>query len=319
VPIDAQAAQDAQNAVTVASERAITHINRFSRRVLLTRGGRVGSGMGTLLEGLWGYAVNRELRDQHGDRWELAWLADHEYNDFACVLRNQPWTSSTRQGELFRIEAKTMVTNADESKAHFDEPESRLGPFDLLFVLVWKWEVMPGERVQPVVEDHYIGPVKKVAKVRDALHMARGGTFVDRAQCPDGCRPDKCTHHGEPLNAAGKRERLAGPSSCRVSQQVSYAANFGGMVRMLKTNSADARKILRQLRATDPDVDKYVSFIYSSFPDEELNHYSIGEWRDIARSLNLETSGSKQEIAARVRAADHNYQQLMVQMFAPDS
>jgi len=305
--------------VIAAAERAVVHINRFSRKVLLTRGGRVGSGMGTLLEGLWGYAVNRELRDQHGDRWELAWLSDHEYNDFACVERDRPWTPTTRDGELFRIEAKTMVTNADESKAHFDEIASSLGEFDLLLVLVWTWRTMPGERVQPVIDDYFLGSARAVASVRDALHVARGGSFVDRAACPDGCAPAACPHHGEPLNASGKRERLSGPSSTRVSAQVSYAANFGGMVRMLKTNSAAARDQLRRLRATDPDVNEYVSFTFAAFPDEEVNHFSIQEWRQVAASLKIDTTGlSKQELAERIRAADPHYEQAMVQRFAPE-
>ena len=279
----------------------------------------MGSGMGTLMEGLWGYAVNRELRNQHGDKWELAWLSEHEYNDFACVARDRPWTSTTREGELFRIEAKTMVTNADESKAHFDEIAASLGEFDLLLVLVWTWRTMPGERVQPVVDDYYLGSARAVATVRDALHLARGGSFVDRATCPDGCAPSACPHHGEPLNASGKRERLSGPASTRVSAQVSYAANFGGMVRMLKTNSAAARVQLRRLRATNPDVNEYVSFIFAAFPNEEINHFSVGEWHRVAASLGIDTTGlSKQAIADQVRAVSPRYMQAMVQQFAPD-
>jgi len=273
--------------------------------------------MGTLLEGLWGYAINRELREVHGDRWELAWLADHEYNDFACVRRGQPWTAATRQGELFRIEAKTMVTNADESKAHFDELIHRVGAFDLLLVLVWSWRTVAADQVQPIIESYYLGPAASVAEVRDALHLARGGSFVDRAACPDGCEPATCPHHGEPLNAARKRERLSGPAACRVSAQVSYAANFGGMVRMLKTNSEAARDALRSLRRSKPDINRYVSFVFAAFPGEELNHFSIAEWRTIARAIGVSDKGGKVELAARVRAADPNYQEITVAAVGP--
>ena len=51
----------ANQAVIKASSIACDKINDFSKKVLLTRGGRMGSGMGTLLEALWCDHVNQEL------------------------------------------------------------------------------------------------------------------------------------------------------------------------------------------------------------------------------------------------------------------
>ena len=55
----------------------------------------------------------------------------------------------------------------------------------------------------PLVMDHFIGPAREIAFLRDRLHVARGGAFVDKEHCPDECNADACTHGGEPLNAAG--------------------------------------------------------------------------------------------------------------------
>lgn len=46
-----------------ASTLAIENVNEFNRKFFRTRGGRLGSGMGLLLEGLWGYETNRALVD----------------------------------------------------------------------------------------------------------------------------------------------------------------------------------------------------------------------------------------------------------------
>lgn len=258
----------AARAIIEATDVAVPEINSFSHRVLRTRGGRIGSGMGTLLEGLWGYFINGVLDHRHDDlaQCEIAWLFDNEYNDFACIHRDQPWYPATRTGELLRIEAKSMNAGADESKAHFDELIEKLGPWDLLVVLVWRWDPIDesGLRVYPHVRDHFIGSAQSVARIRDRLHIARGGSFVDRNSCPDGCSPATCTHHGEPLNASGKRERGSGPQSCKPSS-VSYAANFGGLVRMMKTRRAAARRELATARQADPVADAYARFIVRNF------------------------------------------------------
>ena len=41
------------------SVKACMKMNEFSSNVLKTRGGRIGSGMGALLEALWGYMMNQ--------------------------------------------------------------------------------------------------------------------------------------------------------------------------------------------------------------------------------------------------------------------
>ena len=213
-------------------------INSLTRRVFRTRGGRLGSGMGLLLEGLWGYYTTACLA---GDGLEMAWLVDHQYNDFACLDRDADWNPETRTGELLRVEAKSMNMGADESKAHFDELAHNILPDDLLVVIAWRWAELDDRRSWPCVSEIFVNRALPIAQMRDALHEARGGTFVDRAACPDACAVNDCTHHGEPLNANGKRERPSGPESRRVSAQVSHAANFGGLVRMLSARGPAAR------------------------------------------------------------------------------
>lgn len=291
--------EQAQVAIVSASAVACDRINQFSAQVLQTRGGRIGSGMGSLLEALWGYNVNCVLRERGGElaQVEIGWFPDHDYNDFACIRRNAEWDPTTRRGELLRIEAKSMNMGADESKGHFDEIIECLCPSDLLLVLVWSWDAIDECRVSPRIRDHYIGPARVIATLRDRLHVARGGRFVDRADCPDGCAPEQCKHHGEPLNADGKRERKSGPSSCR-GENVSYAANFGGLVRMLKTSSSEARHVFRKLRKSEPEIHRYISFLHRNFPDEEANQYSATEWKLVARALGVLPSRpvSKEEL-----------------------
>jgi hypothetical protein len=289
--------------VIAATPVACLEINRFAQEVFLTRGGRMGSGMGVLLESLWGYYVDkgRPARAVGNEGWEIGWLPDNEYNDFACILCGMPWNPATKQGELLRIEAKSMNSDAEESKGHFEELIDHLGPLDLLLVLVWAWKPADRGRVCPTIEEHFIGPARPIAELRDRLHVARGSSFVDRLSCPDGCNPRQCTHHGEPLNASGKRERGSGPVNCRPAG-VSFAANFGGLIRMLKTTSREARRVFRRLRAESDIVHRYISFIHRNFPKEEENQYLVSDWRTVARKLGVETRAlSRGEIIAEVR------------------
>lgn len=229
--------------------------------------------MGTLLEGLWGFYINGVLRERTDalNQCEIGWLADNEYNDFACIHRDQEWNPAKRVGEFLRIEAKSMNSDAGESKAHFDEIIENLGRADLLVVLVWHWApVDPNDaraypRVYPRIRDYFIGRARSVATIRDELHLARGGSFVDRDNCPDGCDPEACRHHGEPLNAKGKRERLSGPASRRPSQKLSHSANFGGLVRMMKVRGRPAKQVLAVEQAADPVADAYARFIVRNF------------------------------------------------------
>jgi hypothetical protein len=294
-------------------------INAFSKSVLSTRGGRIGSGMGTLLESLWGFYINEQLK-KVGAPIEIGWLSDQEYNDFACIVRDAPWTPATREGELLRIEAKSMNSSAEEAKGHFDELQKNLGQWDLLLVLVWNWEPLDGVRVYARVQDSYIGFARRIAQLRDALHVARGGTFVSDTHCPDECMPLPCRHAGEPLNASGRRERLSGPDSRRVSNTVSYAANFGGLVRMMKTNSEAARDILRKLRAEDEAAHECISFLHRNFPDEEESSYLRSDWVKIANQLGIETGAGVpiQNVIRGIRKADPNYMDRLRSLYPPE-
>lgn len=247
-----------------------TRLNDLASRYLQTRGGRAGSGLGSLLEAMWGFCVNAELLEQQAD-YELAWFPDHAYDDFACVESNLPWNPDTKQGELLRVEAKSMFMGADESKGHFNVLVDELGTHGLLVVLLWRWELVdprtPHGRVAPKVVDDFVGPALPIAHLRDALHRARGGTFVEAGRCPCGVTPT-CAHVGEPLNARGSRERRQGPKEARPTgdRESQIGANFGGLLRMLGVRGAEAQLLLRDLRASDPVMDRYVNFIARHFP-----------------------------------------------------
>jgi hypothetical protein len=287
-------------------------INAFSQEFLVTRGGRIGSGMGALLEALWGYHANNRLSSMDDTHpYEIAWMVDHDYNDFACVHRDQPWNPETREGEILRIEVKSMNSGADEAKAHFDELVENLKEEDLLLVLVWGWSTKDDVRFSPKIDDFFIGPANSVANLRDKLHLARGGSFVKRSGCPDGCSSETCTHHGEPLNAKGSRERSTGPNASKPPNS-SFAANFGGLVRMIKTDSAKATKVFREIRQSDEIAHDYISFIHRNFPKEEKNRYSAKEWREIASALELSVDAlNLDQIIEAIRVKDPKYRDLL--------
>ena len=280
---------------------ACEHMNRFSAEILKTRGGRIGSGMGALLEALWGYMMNQILAESDTD-CEIAWFPDNQYNDFSCLKKGELWNEVTRDGEWFRIEAKSMNTGADESKAHFDVLKKDLAEYDTLLILIWEWKAIDGFYFSPQVIDSFFEPSIHLTELRDSLHICRGGSFVNKYDCPDGCDPELCPHDGEPLNAAGKRERLSGPYSTRPSQKVSYAANFGGLVRMIKTDNDAARSQFRDIRKANPIADEYISFIHRNFPEEEKNQFTTAEVKKVAESLGIESKGrSKNDLLLRLR------------------
>src|SRR6266568_3508580 len=95
------------------SAAARQRINEFTSKVFRTRGGRIGSGMGAVIEALWGFFLNQILVEQSAHEIELAWMYGHEYNDFACLRRGAEWNPETRTGELLRVEVKSMVASAD--------------------------------------------------------------------------------------------------------------------------------------------------------------------------------------------------------------
>jgi len=277
-------------------------INEFSENVLKTRGGRIGSGMGLLIEALWGYYINTELERED---FEIGWFPDHQYNDFVCLRKNEEWNKQTKEGEEYRMEVKSMNFGADESKGHFDVLSSEIGESDLLIVIIWEWEQITNHHSVPKIKDQYIGLAQDVIILRDALHETRGGIFVTKENCPEQdceCAEDYCSYAGEPLNAKGKRERLKGPPSARPSQKVSYAANFGGLIRMIKTSGIDSRTKFRELRKANPSIDEYISFIHRNYLSEEENQYTRNEWNTIASLYNIDTSSlSKKEIINLVR------------------
>jgi hypothetical protein len=239
-------------------------INDFTASHFHCLGGRMGSGMGSLMEALWAFYARHTLSKALSRDYEIAWMVDNEYNDFAVVSANVAWDPATRSGEILRIEAKSMNLDADETKGHFDALQKEIGGDDLLLVLVWKWiPLVPGGQiVYPKVLDEFLGNALEIARLRDALHIVRGGSFVSGAYCPDGCDPASCAHDGEPLNKAGTRERRFGPAATR-GANVSHAANFGGLKRMIAVRGV-ARETLRQ-QMLHPERAEYVNFI-NAFP-----------------------------------------------------
>lgn len=293
------------NQIARISDIACQRMNQFSKQILKTRGGRIGSGMGTLLEALWGYMMNQIIIEENNLDCEIAWFPDNQYNDFSCIKRKASWNPSSRESEYFRIEVKSMNTGADESKAHFAALQKEIEPNDAMLILVWEWQQVDDVHFSPIVIDSFFDRTQGIAELRDALHIARGGAFVDSHHCPDGCIPNLCTHGGEPLNKSGKRERLSGPNDTRPSQKVAYAANFGGLVRMLKTDNEEARRIFRDIRTQNPVADHYISFIHKNFPDEEKNQFTKSELQKAANTLGVKVSGkNKNELYNAIRSVD---------------
>lgn len=289
----------------------LNQINEFTCSTFRTRGGRLGSGMGSLLEALWVYYTNRTLQNEGGlaRDCELAWLPDHEPADFACLRRGVEWNPEGREGELFRIEAKSMNIGVDEAKGHFTNLEKETSYSDQILVLVWSWTPLENYYVWPRIHDYFLGHSIPIIRLRDALHIARGGTFVEANHCPDKCAPARCTHVGEPLNAAGKRERRTGPVSSKPAN-VEYAANFGGLVRMLKTNNDKARGVFRKIRKESDDAHRYISFIHTHYPDEEISQYKKAEWMQAAEALGIKIeTDSVDALAAKIRDSREGYRE----------
>jgi hypothetical protein len=299
------------------AKAVIDAINDFTYKTFKTRGGRLGSGMGSLLEAMWVYYMNRTLQNAGGAarECELAWLQDHEPADFACLYRSAEWVPLTRQGELFRIEAKSMNVGVDEAKGHFTNLEQETQQHDQLLVLIWSWTELEHKYVWPKIHDFFLGSSIQVIRARDQLHLKRGGSFVSSSDCPDRCSPTECTHHGEPLNAAKKRERRTGPATCKPAN-VEYAANFGGLVRMLKTSGEEAAAEFRKLRREDETFHEYVSFIHKHFPAEEVNQYKAAEWRSILVSQGMQEKGVSSAAAnVMLRQKLPNYQTILRKSF----
>ena len=259
MPTAGLSATEAAELIKHSNGQVVDRMNEFTAPTFRTRGGRKGAGMGLLLEGLWGYHMSAVL-ESHGI--EISWIADDQYNDYACTDMAEEWDPVTHEGELLRIEAKSMNLGADELKGHFAEIAANIGPDDLLLVLVWRWAPCGDStsRVWPKVVDAFVDRALPLARLRDELHVARGGSFVERESCPDGCEARLCQHHGEPLNASGNRERLQGPTS-RKPNSTSHGANFGGLKRMLATRGTSAARRKQGICRADPVAREFVEFM----------------------------------------------------------
>lgn len=177
----------AENIIT-STHLTVDAVNAFTEQVFHTRGGRIGSGMGSVIEALWGFHLNVILNSEKELPYELGWIYGHEYNDFACILRDEDWNPRTKDGELFRIEVKSMVASADESKAHFDRLQHEFAENELLAVFLWDWKTMTDQpkTVYPAILDYFVGHALPIAQLRDVLHVERGGSFIQKDHCPDG-------------------------------------------------------------------------------------------------------------------------------------
>ena len=260
-------AHSAADSIITKTHVTVDAVNAFTEKVFHTRGGRIGSGMGSVIEALWGFHLNSILRTDKDIPYELGWIYGHEYNDFACIIREEDWDPQTGNGELFRVEVKSMVASADESKAHFDRLQHEFAQNELLAVFLWDWKVINDQQknVYPGIIDYFVGYALPIAQLRDALHLERGGSFIQKGSCPDGCAIQSCTHIGEPLNASGVRERRSGPKSSK-GANVSYAANFGGMLRMLGSRGKNGKNIIKHEYASEPTKARFIDFMARNFP-----------------------------------------------------
>lgn len=259
-------AHTAADKIITSTHITVDAVNDFTKEVFHTRGGRIGSGMGSVVEALWGFHLNNILSEEKNTHYELGWIYGHEYNDFACILSGEDWDPESKQGELFRIEVKSMVASADESKAHFDRLQHEFAENELLAVFLWDWKAVSDEskNVYPAILDYFVGYAQPIAQLRDVLHIERGGSFVETENCPDGCDSKSCKHIGEPLNASGVRERRSGPESCKGSN-VAYAANFGGMLRMLGSRGKNGKELLKKEYGSDPTKARFIDFMARNF------------------------------------------------------
>ena len=292
-------------------QRVIDAINAFTFQTFKTRGGRLGSGMGSLIEAMWVYYMNNILLNDGGiaQECEIAWLQDHEPADYACLYRGTHWDPASKLGELLRIEAKSMNVGVEEAKGHFTNLLKETGPDDQLLVLIWSWDPIENFYSWPKIHDYFLGSSHDVILLRDSLHCKRNGSFIMSGHCPDGCTINPCSHVGEPLNSAGKRERRSGPNSCKPAN-VECAAHFGGLLRMIKTSNVIATEDFREIRRNNNTAHEYISFIHRNFPNEELHHFNKKEWEYAFRNIvEANPEGlSKANMREAIKMRDSYYQ-----------
>jgi hypothetical protein len=57
-------AESAADKIIASTHMAVEAVNTFTEQVFHTRGGRIGSGMGSVIEALWGYHLNGILNSE---------------------------------------------------------------------------------------------------------------------------------------------------------------------------------------------------------------------------------------------------------------
>ena len=73
-------------------------------------------------------------------------------------------------------------------------------------------------------------------------------------------------------------------------------------MRMLKTSSADARKVFNHARATDDSAHAFISFMHRNFPVEEFNSYTVQSWKKAAEQLGINVKKlSREAMVKKVR------------------
>jgi hypothetical protein len=84
---------------------------------------------------------------------------------------------------------------------------------------------------------------------------------------------------------------------------------------MLKTDNENARKTFRKIRAEAPIAHEYISFIHRNFPDEELNQYTLAEWRAVASHVGIDAQ-SRRDILSELKGIVPEYQNVLRDLFA---
>ncbi|GFI48409.1 hypothetical protein IMSAGC019_03736 [Lachnospiraceae bacterium] len=87
------------NQIARISGAACERMNQFSAQILRTRGGRIGSGMGALLEALWGYMMNQIILDRNFPEEEKKQFTVSELRNAAVVLGIE--VSGKNKNELY--------------------------------------------------------------------------------------------------------------------------------------------------------------------------------------------------------------------------
>ena len=216
--------------------KVVEELNQFFSETFLVDSVEINYGhstrFGILFEAMWGYYMKKEL-ESFGH--SLKWICKNQYNDF--------YITDDKENFVCNIEVKTLCVNSDESKSHFDAIQSELLNTDLLFVSAWKWNINNTSMSPCVTKSEYFLS-KNIAKMRDDLHILRGGSFINN----------------EPINASGFMERITGPENNK-PLKISHMSNFGGLVRMLGTKSKNSKQKLEEYYQHDVECKNYINLV----------------------------------------------------------